>query len=88
MQVTLTNAELLEAPEVVRNWITSRLSPSPTEETKPIPKMEEVLELAAKLLEKDKAVLKSILQKFGIKGVKACPEDKLADLLAEIAVHA
>ncbi|QEF98180.1 hypothetical protein Mal15_22280 [Stieleria maiorica] len=53
------------------------------------PTMDELLEAASSLLEqKGTPTLKKVLAKVGIERVKECPEDKYAELLAEIAVYA
>lgn len=48
-----------------------------------------VIEAATELMKsKGTEVLKSVLKKLKVDRVGDCPDDKLADLLAEIATHA
>lgn len=64
--------------------------PLPEEKPEPSgPSQEEVIKAALALV-KDKGAdeLASILGKMGIKRVKECPNERLSELLTEIAVHA
>lgn len=55
----------------------------------PIPSADELLETAVSLIEsKGEDTLAKVLEKVGVRRVKECPEDKRAELLAEIAIHA
>jgi hypothetical protein len=52
------------------------------------PTMKEIMDKAVSLIEsKGEDTLAEILKKIGVERVKECPEEKRADLLAEIAIH-
>lgn len=63
-------------------------SKSTTEKTTSKPSLQEVMDKAVELMEaKGEDALASVLEKMGVKRVKECPEDKLAELLAEISIN-
>lgn len=62
-------------------------TPEPTSEKPKEVSLGEVKEAAGKLLQKNPELLKGILAKMGIKRVTECPKERLAEMLAEIAIH-
>lgn len=99
MFISVTADEVKSAPPYVRQWIADLMSgESPTpdlpetsseEVAKPpvVPEMKDVLAKAAAFIKANgEDALQGVLEKLEIKRVKECPEDKLAALLAEVAV--
>ena len=78
-------------PAKVTKPSTKKAAKSKSAQTKEPTKitLKEVMDRAVELIEaKGEDTLAEVLKNVGIDRVKECPEDKYADLLAEIAIHA
>ena len=101
MQLLITTDAINSAPAEVKNWLLEQLFGKPPTPVQPdtsvidSPKgesphsMDQILDRARQLLEaKGEEALSEVLKKVGIRRVKECPEEKYAELMAELAVHA
>jgi hypothetical protein len=91
--VTVDVTESVEVVEAVNDSEATTTKAKPkTKKDEPKPEPPDpavVLKKAIELVNaKGEDVLAEVLKNVGIARVRECPEDKLADLLAEIAVHA
>ena len=98
----LTKEDITNAPTEIQTWllgvigvrtptVARTVSPETTtpDETTEQPGKEEVLRRAADFLKSNDggtAKLKAILDDMGLARVKECPDERLAELLAKIAV--